>query len=141
MAEVLRDIWDVLRNGTGGSEPSTNLSILDVIKQNDIRYSNPNYLTVTADFTSGTWNTIATHEIFTVTGLVRMKVIAEVVGNVTSGAGGSIELGNEGDTDSWIATTTMGDLADGEVWIDATPTEKEGDYSSLVFDKVVNGLI
>lgn len=29
MAEVLRDTWDVLRNGTGGAEPATNRSIMD----------------------------------------------------------------------------------------------------------------
>lgn len=31
MAEVLRDAWDVLRNGTGGSEPATNKSIIDAL--------------------------------------------------------------------------------------------------------------
>lgn len=29
IAEVLRDTWDVLRNGTGGAEPATNRSIMD----------------------------------------------------------------------------------------------------------------
>lgn len=137
MAEVLRDIWDVLRNGTGGSEPATNKSIIDIIKENKIQYNTSNYIAVTADFTSATWNTVATHEVFTVTGLVRMKVIAEVTGN-GAGATATIELGNEGDTDLWIPTTTITDLADGEIWADATPTEVDGNYSSLVFDKVVN---
>lgn len=94
---------------------------------------------VTADFTSATWNTVATHEIFTVTGLVRMKVIAEITGN-GAGATATIELGNEGDTDLWIPTTTITDMAAGEIWIDATPTELDGASSSLIFDRLVNGV-
>lgn len=31
IAEVLRDVWDAMRNGTGGSEPGTNKSIVDAI--------------------------------------------------------------------------------------------------------------
>lgn len=31
LAEALRDVWDALRNGTGGSEPGTNKSIIDAI--------------------------------------------------------------------------------------------------------------
>lgn len=31
LAEVVRDIWDVLRNGTGGAEPATNRSITDYV--------------------------------------------------------------------------------------------------------------
>lgn len=142
IAEVLRDAWDVLRNGTGGSEPGTNKSIIDVIKQNSDTYNNDNYLTVTADLTSATWNTVASHEVFTVTGLVRMKVIAEVTGtgDDTSGDTSTIQLGTESATNGWIAATQVDDLAAGEVWADATPTETDGNYSSLVFDKVVNAV-
>lgn len=31
IAEVLRDAWDALRNGTGGSEPGTNKSLVDAL--------------------------------------------------------------------------------------------------------------
>ena len=31
IAQMIRDIWDVLRNGTGGSEPATNKSMVDII--------------------------------------------------------------------------------------------------------------
>lgn len=31
LAEVLRDLWDAVRNGTGGSEPGTNKSLVDAI--------------------------------------------------------------------------------------------------------------
>jgi len=140
LAEVIRDIWDALRNGTGGTEPATNLSIVDEIRKNAITYNNANYLSVTADLTSATWNTVATHELFTVTGLVRMKVIAEVTttGDDTSGNTATIQLGVEDSTDDWIAVTEVDDLASGEIWADATPTETNGNYTSLVLDKVVN---
>jgi hypothetical protein len=142
LAEVLRDIWDSLRNGTGGSEPGTNLSIVDELKRGMVHYNNPNYLAVTIDLTSATFNTVATHELFTVTGLVRMRVVAEVTttGDDTSGNTSTIQLGTEDATDGWIAATEVDDLAAGEIWADATPTETNGNYSSLVFDKVVNGV-
>ena len=142
IAEVLRDAWDVLRNGTGGSEPGTNKSIIDVIKQNSDTYNNDNYLTVTADLSNATWNTVASHEIFTVTGLVRVRLVAEVTGtgDDTSGNTSTIQLGTATATNGWIAATEVDDLAAGEVWADATPTETDGNYSSLVFDKVVNAV-
>jgi hypothetical protein len=31
LAEVIRDIWDALRNGTGGAEPATNRSVMDYL--------------------------------------------------------------------------------------------------------------
>lgn len=31
LAEVLRDLWDAVRNGTGGAEPGTNTSIVDIL--------------------------------------------------------------------------------------------------------------
>jgi hypothetical protein len=34
LSEGLRDVWDVLRNGTGGTEPDTNKSIIDAIGTN-----------------------------------------------------------------------------------------------------------
>lgn len=142
MAEVLRDVWDALRNGTGGSEPGTNLSIIDELKRDMTHKDNPNYIKVTADLSSATWNTVASHEIATVTGLVRMKLIAEVTttGDDTSGNTSTIQLGVEGTTNDWIAATEVDDLAEGELWNDATPTVAQGDTSSYMFDKLVNGL-
>lgn len=39
MAEVLRDIWDALRNGTGGAEPTTNKSVNDYLQSTDGFYA------------------------------------------------------------------------------------------------------
>lgn len=140
LAEVLRDIWDSLRNGTGGSEPGINRSIIDEIRGSAINYGGKNYLSVSADMTSATWNTVATHELFTVTGAVRMRVMAEVTGDCTSAGGAAtIKLGVEGATGAWISATGEDDLDTGDIWFDATPTETNGNFSSLVLDKVVAG--
>lgn len=88
-----------------------------------------NYFTVTADFTSATWNTIASHEIATVTGLVHMIVIPQCTGTLTDAADlASIQLGVEGNTNSLIAATGAAGLAGttisaNEIWVDTTPTE------------------
>jgi hypothetical protein len=141
LAEVLRDIWDSLRNGTGGSEPGTNLSIIDELKKGMVHYNNPNYLAVTADLTSATWNTAETHELFTVTGLVRMRIYAEVTttGDDSSGNTANIQLGVENTTNAFIAATEVDDLTAGEIWYDATPTVVTDDTSSVILDKIVNG--
>ena len=106
-----------------------------------VHYNNPNYLAVTADLTSATWNTAATHELFTVTGLVRMRIYAEVTttGDDSSGNTANIQLGVENTTNAFIAATEVDDLAAGEIWYDATPTVVTDDTSSVILDKVVNG--
>jgi hypothetical protein len=82
-----------------------------------------NYLSVTADFTSATWNTAAAHEIATVTGMVHLVIIPEVTGAPTSaGSGATLILGDETTTNSIIASTDAENLATGEVWFDATDT-------------------
>ena len=56
---------------TGTSIPSEQ-SLVDVItnQAQDLSYKKLNYLSVTADFTLSDWNTVASHEIFQVTGTV-----------------------------------------------------------------------
>lgn len=78
-AEAVRDIWDALRNGTGGGEPETNRSIAD-------------YLGVTpAFFVPGLGyrvtktedvNTAASDDLFTVTGKVLVTALFGEVTNV-----------------------------------------------------------
>jgi len=90
-------------------------------------FSHPNYLAVaTGTFdTTGTWSTVASHEIATVTGMVRMLIIPECVTTVASVSDtGTIQLGDEVATDSIIAASTLGSgsMAAGELWVDATLT-------------------
>lgn len=88
----------------------------------------PNYFSVTADMTSATWNTLAKHEIATVTGMVHMVVIPECTATLTDTAdGASIQFGHESDTAALIASTAGATaatlIATGDIWVDATPTE------------------
>jgi hypothetical protein len=96
---------------------------------------NPNYGVVPITFAALTTGSVATHEILTVTGEVRLWLMPLCTTNVAGS--GTIELGIAGDTDLFIATTTGTDIDAGEVWIDNSPTEIGGNYSSLVLDKVV----
>ena len=88
-----------------------------------------NYFNVTANMTSATWNTVASHEIATVTGAVHLIILIEVVSTLTDAAdGASIQFGVEGSTNALIGSTGAAGaggntLNAGEWWIDTTPTE------------------
>lgn len=101
-----------------------------------------NYFAVTADLSSATWNTVAAHEIATVTGLVRVAIIAQVTvtGDDTSGNTSTIALGVAGSTSAMIAATDVDDLLAGELWYDATPTTIVEAYGTAVLDFIVNGV-
>lgn len=100
-----------------------------------------NYLAVEADLSKAAWNTVAKHELFTVTGLVRMRIIAEVMvaGDDTTGDTATIQLGTESDTDGFIEATQVDDLGAGELWYDTTPTTKFDTTSTVIIDKIING--
>ena len=109
--------------------------------EDELNTNASNYLSVTADLSEATWNTVATHEVFTVTGLVRLRIIAEVTttGDDTSGDTATIQLGTETTTNAFIASTQVDDLAEGELWYDATPTTKVDAFATVLQDYVVNG--
>ena len=89
----------------------------------------PNYFSVTADMTSATWNTVAKHEIATVTGSVHMVVIPEITETLTDVAdGASIQFGSEINTGGLIGSTQCAGaggntLQAGEIWVDTTPND------------------
>ena len=86
-------------------------------------YNSGNYLAVTADLTNATWNTVAAHEIATVTGAVRMLILPQCTSTVvTTGTNGTFILGDETNTSSLIASSLLDALATGEWWVDATIT-------------------
>lgn len=96
---------------------------------------------VTADLSSATWNTVAAHEIATVSGLVRVMIVAEVEveGDDTSGNTATIALGFDGTPAGMIAATEVDDLAAGELWYDATPTTTGDTKANAMLDFVING--
>ncbi len=101
-----------------------------------------NYITLSVDLSSGTWQGIAAHEVLEVTGLNRIRMLVEVTETVTDTSGNTsqIILGDEVTTDSLITIHDADDLAIGELWYDATPTLKADVFSSVVLDYISNGL-
>jgi len=140
LTRKLRKLVPTLAKGTGYSEINTGRSLIDELMGASLNYNTENYLAVTADLSSATWNTVATHELFTVTGLVRVRIIAVVTttGDDTTGDTSNIQLGTDGDTDGFIAATDVDDLLEDELWYDATPTTKFDTTSTVVIDKTVN---
>ncbi len=99
------------------------------------------YLTQSVDLSSATWKSIASHEVFTVTGLVRARMWIECTEDVTSTSGNStLQFGVEGVTDGIIAATGEDDIDVGELWYDATPTVKYDTFANIVFDYITNDL-
>lgn len=105
------------------------------------QYNTDTYQAVTVDFSSDTWNTVGTHELLTVTGLNRIMIIPEVTEtpSLVGATPTTICLGHESDSDNFIGDTTVSELADGELWLDTSPTEVVFDMTSAV-DKIVNGV-
>lgn len=101
------------------------------------------YLAVEVDFSDAAFNTVGSHEIFTVTGGVEMRIIPECTDSLTAGAGATIGLGVAGATGGFIADTDFALIDVGEVWdtaVDATIT-KYGDASAVgLVKRVFDGL-
>lgn len=96
-----------------------------------------NYLAVTANFAQAAWNTVAKHEVFTVSGLVRMQVVPEIVTDLTSGGAATIQLGDDGNTARLIAATLLTNLTAGKLLLNTTPVALFN-FTSC-FDQIVNG--
>lgn len=62
---------------------------------NPTRFEFANKLKVSIDFSQAAWNTVATHEVFNVTGLVRALVIYQVTANLTSGGAATVSFGDD----------------------------------------------
>jgi len=99
------------------------------------------YLPVTIDFTSVTWNTVATHEVFTVTGLARVRLIPICTENM---AGlNNMKLGTASNIVAapWVATTLKVDIDATEAWLTATPAPTfpvPGGAGTGVIDAIVS---
>ena len=98
----------------------------------------PNHIAVTVDFESTTWNTVGTHEVFTVTGAVRLRLWVETDGNLASLEGNSafMSFGVENNIEAFYGSAGI----DGNVpgfWIGASS------YSTItttLFDVSVYGV-
>lgn len=116
------------------------LAALAASVERQVSVNAPNHIAVIADMSSATWNTVGTHEVFTVTGAVRMRIWVE-----------STVLTSEEDNSAWMS---LGDEAnpasiilsggiDGSVlgfWNSSSGYVAIGFYSAAIFDFVLNGL-
>lgn len=131
---LLRDIAGNKTDTIAGNSTYSKL----IQMASNFNYKNPRFLNVSADMSSATWNTVATHEVFTVSGLVKMTILVVIASDITDGAsGGTVEFGDEDDTDKYIATTTGTDLDQYDIWHDATPDSKSELISDAIKDIVV----
>jgi len=73
-------------------------------------------------FAAASTGSIAAHTVFTVTGNVLVSVFGVVNITLTSAGVPTVEMGVTGNTAVLIAQTTAKNLADGDVWVDATDT-------------------
>lgn len=127
-------LWDDETTANTAAVDSFDPSVLT----SDPIYNRMNYFTVTADGTSATWNTVASHEIATVTGMVRLRIIAECT-EALVGATATIELGTANNTAEIIAQTTATDIDATEIWRSATPDVEVTAYSDAGRDYLVVG--
>ena len=112
-------------------------------------FNTNNYFTVVADMTSATWNTVAAHEIATVTGACRVHILIETTATViTAGTNGTMEFGFAGNTASIFAGTALDAAVTNDVWTavyGAVATTVVGGadaksaLTSAIFDVVVVG--
>lgn len=99
------------------------------------------YLAHEVDLSVAANLSVASHEVFTVTGLVRARLWVEVTGSVTSSGGAStLSFGVAGTVAEFISATGEDDMDAGEIWFDATPTETFVAFSTGVFDYLSNGI-
>lgn len=111
--------------------------------------SHPNYFTVVADMTSATWNTVAAHEIATVTGACRVQIVIETTATViTASTNGTMALGFAGNTAAIFSATALDAAITNDVWTavygSAATTvvggaDAKSALTSSVFDVVVVG--
>lgn len=88
-----------------------------------------NFFTVTADFSSATWNTVGLHEIATVTGMVHMVIIPELVTDLDDGGLGTafLSLGQEPLGSNIIGATAITNFQttnEGLVWVNTSSSSR-----------------
>jgi hypothetical protein len=121
LAEVIRYIQDQVRTQAAG-----------------ISTAHPRYISVTADLTAAAWNTDDTHEVFTVTGTVRLRMWITCTSNVGSAGGtATLSFGTDSDAAAIIALTDETEIDAGDLWYDATPTTAGDTFQNVVMDYVI----
>lgn len=142
MRDVVGNKSDAAAAGTVTTTESAMAYLKQLVSDADAMHKDgANYLAVTADFTSATWNTAASHEILDVTGLVRVRIVPDVVSNVGTGASDSatISFGTDANATLFLGATTATALDADEIWQSTTPASNVSSIAkSSVIDYVIN---
>ena len=96
-----------------------------------------NYVGLTVDFSDTGWKEATSHECFVVTGLVRVRLIAECTVNCVGGT--NIDFTDEVGSVTIIAPTTFNSIVAGVIW-HAASANVGTELWSTAADYIVNGL-
>lgn len=76
-------------------------------------------------YAAGTTGAVGASTLFTVTGVVAVRIFGVCSSDLTSGGAATIEVGISGNTAALIAQTTATGIDAGEVWVDTGPATVE----------------
>jgi len=143
ISNVVGNKTDAAASGAVSATESLMAYMKQAIEASDsMTKDNARYLAVVADQTSATWNSSAAggHEIATVTGLVRVRIIPEITSNIGSGGAAVISLGTETTKNAFIAATTATGLDANELWWSSTDADNVKFIDpTTIPDFIVNG--
>jgi hypothetical protein len=101
------------------------------------------HLAVDVDLSQTAWRTVASHKVFNVVGMNRIKLYTECIASGVDAAGSAqICMGLVGSTSAFVVATPVSQFTNiGRFWLDATPTETHATFASALIDQVVpNGI-
>lgn len=140
--DVVGNKSDTAKTGAVTTSASAMAYLKQLVNVSDgLAVANPRYFAVTALFTSATWATTAnTHEVVTVTGLNRIRMLARCSGSVGGNVALLTSLGTSASTTAFIGATTATMIDTGEIWISSTTNSNVAyiNYAN-VLDHIVNG--
>ena len=111
-------------NRSDAASSAVDASIVSLLRKT-LESDVANVVRKTYTFVTATTGAVGTHALFTVTGVVKVKVYAVCTTNVVAAVGGAlIEVGTPTVTDGIIPQTTAANLIAGEIWDDSDPTTK-----------------
>jgi hypothetical protein len=96
--------------------------------QDNSNFGFKNRLQVNVDFSSATWNTVATHEVFTLTGVCCGWLFYHVTDELTSSGAATVAFGDATGTGSYSAAQTYANLVTDALVI---PASTVGNYSTM----------
>ncbi len=106
-----------------------------------------NRVRVLIDGTLAAWNTVATHEVFTVTGMVRLLVLYFVRTTIGSAGAAQMSFGREGATSNYAAAQVVTGLTTGVFVVPAGTVSTQVTANSIILqpttvnaDLIISGL-